>query len=696
MEKEIFMRKKTYFEAYLDGMHKITIYFSKISYGGNSSFFYLENENHKQIPLRIKDDIIVGNYHKYECEFDGEIEFGKRYEVFHEYARSTPLIFSEVVKTKEFDEMFYYDGDDLGCTYTKDKTIFKLWAPTAYQVRLELEQNNSFELYEMKRSEKGVYEIEIHKDCYNASYVFYIEVNGKINKSLDPYGKGCTPNSKRSVVVDPSLVEMKQYELPEMKSYCDAIIYEASIRDYSQRGNILAFIQRGKNSILSYIKNLGMTHIQFLPLMDFKTVDDLDIRRFYNWGYDSYQWMCFEKSYSSNVYDAQQSLLDMADLVNACHEHGLRVNLDVVFNHVYDVEESPLQLSCPYYYFQYDKDREYSQATGCGNDVDSMRKMCRKIIVDTCVYLTKTFDIDGLRFDLMGILDIETMNEVVEKCQNLKADFMVYGEGWNMGCYLPELQRATQLNSFKMHKVAHFSDRFRDVIKGGTDRHQVEDKGYMLANTSRLYKAMNVLAGSTQEIGDTIQYANPTNVINFVECHDNMTCWDKINTAAKGSNANKRAAHMLCIAAVLLGQGIPFIHGGQEFARSKDGRHNTYNAPDAINKIDWRLVDKNQMIVKYVKELSEIRKKYDCLRFESAEDVKKNVQFEAMYDAVLKYHTKDEKDELCIYFNPTLNKYKITVEDGYEMIFYNQNVNPEKVNEFDINPQTVVILHKTL
>ena len=560
--------------------------------------------------MKITDDIILGDYHKYECTFDGKIEFGKRYDVFHEFARSTPLIFSEVVKCDEFDEMFYYDGKDLGVTYTKTNTTFKLWAPTAYKVSVEVEKDGIYKTYEMTRTEKGVYEKNVEENLYLASYVFYVEVNGKVNKLLDPYGKGCTPNSKRSVIVDPTLVKMEKYPLTEMQSYCDAIIYEASIRDFSGRGTISSFIQKGKNSILSYIKNLGVTHVQFLPLMDFKTVDDLDILRFYNWGYDAYQWMCFEKSYCCDIKNPQQSLTDMANLVNACHEHGLRVNLDVVFNHVYDVEESPLQLSCPYYYFQYSKENGYSEATGCGNDVDSTRKMCRKIIVDSCTYLTETFDIDGLRFDLMGILDIETLNTLTKECQKIKPDFMVYGEGWNMNSYLKEGKRAAQVNAKDMPLVAHFSDRFRDVMKGGTGRDQVEDRGYLLGETSKIYKAMNVLGASTQEIGDTIQYEHPVNVINFVECHDNMTCWDKINVAIKGSNANKKAAHMLCLASVLLAQGIPFIHGGQEFARSKNGLPNTYNAPDAINKIDWRLVDKNQHIVKYVKELCEIRKTY--------------------------------------------------------------------------------------
>ena len=688
------MRKTDYFEAYLDNMNEVTIYMSLMSYEGHSHFFYLEDEDHHQIPLKIEDDIILDRYHKYECSFEETITFGKQYHVYHEFARCTPLLFAEVVKQDAFDEMFYYDGNDLGSTYTETKTTFKLWAPTAYKVFVEIEQNDCINMVEMQRKEKGVYEVCVEADLLKASYVYYIEVNGMVNKSLDPYAKACTLNSKKSVVVDPSKVKAKTYPLPKMESYCDAIIYEVSIRDYTTRGTIESFIEKGKYSILNYIKSLGVSHIQFLPLMDFTTVDDLDIPRFYNWGYDAHQWMCFEKSYCRDVYDPEQSLFDMAALVEACHEEGLRVNMDVVFNHVYDIKESPLQKSVPYYYFQYNRDKEFSNATMCGNDIDSKAKMCRKLILDSCEYLVKTYHIDGFRFDLMGILDIDTMNEIVHRCQTINPDFMIYGEGWNMPSYLEEEKRASLYNNEKMPKVAHFSDRFREVTKGSTSIENIGDLGYMLSDVSKIYQCMNVLGASTQNIGDNQLFMSGENVVNYVECHDNMTSWDKINMSMHINHSHKKAYHMLLLASVMLAQGIPFLHGGQEFARSKRGLANTYNAPDEINKIDWQLANKNQSIVQYVKELIEIRKTYSCLRISDAKKIQENVYYEAIEESVLAYFTKDENDALAIYFNPTIETYSITPPEGFEMIFYNQIIKAEESEHFEINPQTVVILHK--
>lgn len=687
------MRKKDYFEAYLDDMQSVTIYLSLLSYKGVSDYFYLEDEDHNQIPLIIKDDIILNGYHKYECVFDEDIIFGKQYFVFHEYARKTSLIFSNVVKSETFDEMFFYNQQDLGSTYKKSATTFKLWAPTAYKVYIEIMKDNTCSMIMMQRKDKGVYEITINEDLEDASYLYYIEVNGEVHSSLDPYGKACTENSKRSVVVDTTKICLKEYPLPKMESNCDAIIYEASIRDFTTRGTIESFV-KGNQSALSYIKNLGVTHLQFLPLLDFASVDDLDIPKYYNWGYDANQWMCFEKSYCRDVHDPKASLLDMASLVNACHEQGIRVNMDVVFNHVYDLKDSSLQKCVPYYYFQYNVENEYSNATMCGNDIDSTRKMCRKIIVDSCLYLAETFGVDGLRFDLMGILDVDTINEIVKKCKMINPSFMVYGEGWNMPSYLDENKRAAQNNAAQMLEVAHFSDRFRDTVKGSTSIDQISDLGYLLSDTSKIYKTMNVLGASTQNIGDNQLYVNADQVINYVECHDNMTSWDKINLAMHVNQTTKKSYHQLLMASVILAQGVPFLHGGQEFARTKQGIANTYNVSDAINKIDWRLANKNQNMIQYVKELIEIRKQYSCLRMHQGEKVQKNVVYEAIQESVLAYYVHDENDELAIYFNPTNINYKITPKSEYAMIFYNQKIKEEKCEMFEINPQSVVILHK--
>lgn len=686
------MRKTTAFEAYLDDFHKVVIYMRLNYYNGESASFYLEDEEHNQIPLVIDDDIIIGEYHYYECIFKEDIEFGKEYYLFCEHARSIPLHFGYVVKKDEFDEMFYYDKKNLGVIYHKKHSEFRIWAPTAYKVHLSLTHDGKTRMIEMERKDKGVYEISVHGDLYYAEYEYYIEVNGEVHKCIDPYGKASTPNSKRSVVVDVNTIHMQQRNLPLMNSYCDAIIYEMSVRDYTKEGTLSAL---RKSRVMEYLKDLGITHVQLLPVMDFKSVDDLDVKRYYNWGYDAYQWMTFENSYCADSQNPAKVMHEMAYLIDTFHKHGIRVNLDVVFNHVYDRERSALELSVPHYYFQYNEKGEYSNSSMCGNDIDSTRKMCRKLIVDSCEYLASVYRIDGLRFDLMGILDVETINEVVSVCQHINPDFMVYGEGWNMPSYLLDEQRASMYNNALMPHVAHFSDRFRDVIKGSTDYHNVYDLGYMLSDTNKIYQAMNVLGASTQNIGDARLFMNADQCINYVECHDNMTSWDKIDAGMHRSIRVKKLHHRLLLASVLLAQGIPFIHGGQEFARTKHGLHNTYNAPDEINKINWALAKRNEAMITYVKELIQIRKQYSCLRQFEAKDIHQNVHYEIYENVLLKYYVKDENDELLIIFNPTYSPYGFDVEAGYEMIFYNNLLKTsEHPSHIEIHGLTLVIFHK--
>lgn len=689
------MRKTGYFEAYLDGMNTVTIYMEMGNYGGNSSSFYMEDDDHMQIPLTIVKDYADEEYHTYECTFNEIIEFGKHYVVYHEFGRFTDLVFSEVVKTKEFDEMFYYDGNDLGATYTKSKTIFKLWAPTAYRVAVEIEKGNEKQIHEMTRTNQGVYVYESEKNLHLASYLYYVEVNGEIHKTIDPYAKASTINSNKSVVIDNHTSFDRAYILPTMKSNCDAIIYEASIRDYSEKGDFLSFIKGEGHSPVEYIKSLGVTHIQLLPVLDFKSVDDLDIPKYYNWGYDSYQWFALENSYSSNVFDPEQVVFDLEVLVNKIHEEGLRVNLDVVYNHVYDIDNCSLNKCVPYYYFQYTKEHGYSNATMCGNDVDSTRKMCRKIIVDSCLYLLRRFDIDGLRFDLMGILDIDTMNEIKEKCKKIKPDFMIYGEGWNMPSYLCEEKRASLYNSSKLEGIAFFSDRFRDVVKGATSEDAIHDLGFMLGNTNKMYECMNVIGGSTQDIGGTILFENPDQAVNYVECHDNMTSWDKIDRAIYESKHTKMLHHRMLLASVLLSQGIPFLHGGQEFMRTKHGLGNTYNAPDEINKIDWKSASSNIEMIRYVQELIKIRKMHPCLRKSEGKDIHQNVYYHVEEGNILKYIVWDQMERLTILFNPTNQKHGYMLESGEEMIYYNNLLKErERPNFIEVNGLTVVILRK--
>ncbi len=670
------MRKQEIYAAYLDNFNVVTIYFSTMSYGGISKLFYIEDEHHHQMPLTIVKEVTEGGQRIYTCSIEGTIEFGKQYNVYHEHARYTPLQFAGIVKQPLFDDLFYYAKNDLGANYSKCATTFKVWAPTSYKVWLEVEGA----MYAMQRGDRGVYAYTINENILHASYLYYVEVNGEVYATQDPYAKATTLNSKRSVIVQSEKI-LNAHRKIRLNTYSDAIIYEMSVRDFSSKGTYLSLIEDG---VIEYIKDLGVTHIQLLPIHDFGSVDDANINTFYNWGYDVISWMTLENSYSSQVHNPIQVIKDAKTFIQAVHKQGINVNVDVVFNHMYDIEQSSLHKCVPYYYYQYDPIRGYSNASACGNDIDSTRMMCSKLIVDSCEYLLREYDIDGLRFDLMGILDIRTMNEIAKRCQSIKPKFMVYGEGWNMPSFLAENQRATIQNQEFMPNIAHFSDRFRDVMKAGTMDANKNEVGYLLGDTSKIYKAMNVLGAATQSIGEYPLFNNPNKSVNYVECHDNQTSWDRINDIVHGSEEDKIRYHKLLLAGVILSQGIPFIHGGQEFARTKKGLHNTYNTSDAINHIDWKRLVEHKEIHDYVKRLIQIRKTNEVFRLDNIQDIHQGVTYETVYEQALKYKIIDAREEMIVFFNPTryplcidaIANYSVIYHDDEQVIFDDKMVIP--------------------
>ncbi len=703
------MRGTDYFEAYLDDFDKIVIYFSKQSYDGYSRQFFLRDVFGNIETLNIQSIEPVGNsYTKYICRIPHPIEIGKEYEVLHQYARSTPLNFSYIVKRPQFDDMFAYEGNDLGATYTPQSTKFVIWAPTAAKACLAIELNDKLDIRVMERGEKGTYSITLEGDYELAEYAYIVRVNGKWNETLDPYGKASTVNSRRSVVVDPQKVKVKPTNLPPLRSNTEAIIYEASVRDFTMQPNIgvknpgkfKGFVEenektRSLNTGFSYLKTLGVTHVQLMPVLDFGSVDEYNQKLFYNWGYDPLQYMVLEGSYGSYSFDPMSRIYDFCELVDQLHANGMRVILDVVFNHVFDMPTSSFELMVPGYYFQMNEAGSYSNGTWCGNDFDSSRKMGHKFIVDACVYLTKTFGIDGFRFDLMGILDVDTINEVVRRCKEINRSFMVYGEGWDMPSYLDPQKRASMFNHQKMPCVAHFSDRFRDVIKGRTSVDEVDVKGYCTNDTSLIEITKDVLSASVGGYGVPTYFSNPQQALNYVECHDNMTCWDKLKSCCSEDTREARIKrHQLCIAAVMFAQGIPFLHSGQEFARTKHGKPNTYCDSDSINWIDYDRRNRYREIVEFTKDCIELRKAYPCFRYATTQEINEYVSFEEINHSALVYRMKDEEYELAVIFNPTLNYYEYDLRENYQLIFQNGKIEPTNVRYAKVPPLSVLVVKR--
>ena len=696
------MRMKEPYEAYLDGFNRLNVYMAKNFYDGESRIFHLKDSQDNIIPLSIqhRSDLYNGYTH-YQLSLDSSLHMGEEYFLFDEHCKQTPCIYSHIVKTKEFADQFMYDQNDLGLTYSKEKSIFKLWSPVAHRIVLHVIKNDQPFYFEMNKDEKtGVFSAEIHENLLGAKYLFFVRVNGKWDQFIDPYSSFCGMNGKYSYVIDEAHLDLpKKIKLEPLESNTDAIIYEASVRDMTSQTGIgvthpkkfVGFVEENKttksrNTGFSYIKSLGITHIQLMPVFDFGSVDERYPNIFYNWGYDPVNHRCLEGSYSMEPRDPLCRVKEFAYLVQQCHKNGIRVNLDLVFNHVYEKENYPLEKLVPNYYFLMSQTGEFSNGSFCGNDIDTQPFMSKKYFLDTCKRIIEWFDVDGFRFDLMGILDYNFMNELSNMCRTLKPGFLIYGEGWNMPSFLPEEIRASQQNQSRMPYVGHFSDRFREVIRGSNSELQM--RGYSNGNFSCIDSVLSVLSASCK---DNI-FDSPQKVINYVECHDNHTLWDKNRIACHGEGREMREKRSLMAnALVLLAQGVPFIHCGQEFGRTKNNLGNSYNRSDTYNKVDYARRDQHIWIVEQVQKLIKIRKMHPCFRLRTKEEIDHNVFFEVIENQVVVYGTRKDEDECVVFFNPTSRSFEYFLQESGQIIYDSENANNPYTSHLHIAPFSVLV-----
>ncbi len=549
------------------------------------------------------------------------------------------------VRSGAFDEAYAYEGKDLGCLYSKDQTSLKVWAPTCDQVKVHIEKAGKEEVRDMIKEERGVWSILLDGDYEGASYVYQVFFGDKMNLATDPYARASTANHERTIIIDleKTIIDSRKDQLMKLESYTDAVIYELHVRDFSMdkesglrhQGKFLAFTEDGARTTsghlsgIDYLADLGVTHIQLLPVYDFGSVDELNPLSRYNWGYDPVQYSVPEGSYSTNTNDPYARIIELKQAIAHMHEKGLGVIMDVVYNHMYDKDESAFEKIVPGYYFRQDEEGNISNGSFCGNDFDSTRAMTRKFILDSTRIWIEEFGFDGFRFDLMGILDITTMNMIYNQTKDLDPSAMVYGEGWNMPTFLSDEDKATMMNHDKMPGIGYFSDIFREKIKGGTLEDKFNQGGFGTGDEGKLIDAMHLLRGTVLPVSIENNYiesyfSEPSQTVNYVECHDNHTLWDKLRLSMKEeSDETKALRHRFITAMVILSQGIPFIHAGQEFFRSKGGDHNSYKSSDEVNMFRWGRKDLHLDTVDYIKGLIELRKSYKELRLNNKEDIEK-------------------------------------------------------------------------
>lgn len=555
-----------------------------------------------------------------------------------------------------------YNGKDLGLTYSPKAATFKIWAPTATAATLNLYKSdmgeNAVRSINMNKGENGVWQITVPENLKNSYYTFQVNIgNAWSEEVVDPYAKACGTNGLRAQVIDlneTNPVGWAQDKSPNFSStnkQTDAVIYELHVRDASihassgikNKGKFLGLAEVGtKNSAgqstgLSHIKELGVTHVHLLPFYDYNSVDETKAAVQYNWGYDPVNYNIPEGSYSTNPADGKVRIKELKELIKTMHSNGLRIIMDVVYNHTALTKNSNFNILVPDYYYRKRADGSFSDASSCGNETASDHAMFQKFMIESVVYWVKEYHIDGFRFDLMGIHDIETMNLISDTLHKIKPSIVLYGEGWTSSSSpLPDDKRALKKNAAKLNGIAVFSDDMRDGIKGSV--FNINDRGFATGQieNSESVKFGIVAAGKHPQINySKVNYskehytAGPAGLINYADCHDNNILWDKIELSFKDASvADRTKMHELAYAIVLTAQGASFLHAGTEFLRTKNRVENSFDKGDVVNGINWDLKNQNNASYQFIKSLIQIRRAHPAFRMQTAQQIATYLNFE--------------------------------------------------------------------
>lgn len=569
----------------------------------------------------------------------------------YEYNLAMPNVYS----SDEFENKYTYTGNDLGATWSEESTTFKVWAPTAQYVQLALyasgdpDADDELEVIGMTAGEQGVWSATVDGDINGTYYTYRVSVDGKVKEACDPYAVTTGVNGKRAMVINLASTDPAGWADDKGPhtgmDYTDAVIYELHVRDASidessgvsdaHKGKYLGLTETGTTTAngvptaLDHIKELGVTHVHLLPVYDYGSVDEtrLDEPQF-NWGYDPVNFNVPEGSYSTDPYNGEVRVKEFKQMVKAMHDNNLNVVMDVVYNHVYDAETYSFNQIVPKYFSRTNEDGSYNGDTGCGNTTASERTMVQKYIVDSVLYWNQEYHIDGFRFDLVGLIDAETMDKVVKAVHAVNPDILFYGEGWSMssGTTKGIIPMATQaeaksnLEEGILSDFAYFSDTIRNNLAGNND---LNGQGYVFG-VEGLENAMkkSFIAASDWCPG-------PTYTVNYASCHDNYTLFDKIKGQTEGATEEEQIKmNNLSAAFYMLSEGIPFVHAGEEFLRTKvteddEVIHNSYNSPDYVNKLRWSNLEDEKYadVADYYKGLIAFRKNHEALRLTTPEDV---------------------------------------------------------------------------
>ena len=600
----------------------------------------------------------------------------------------------------DFSTYPHYVGNDLGVNWKPEKTTFRIWAPTALQVELRLFENGlkgePLRVINLRKDKNGTWVHTEKGNIENMFYTFKVYDGEWLHEVPDPYAKAVGVNGNRGMIIDLDKTNppgWKNDRGPQMKRFTDWIIYELHARDFSiadtsgikNKGKYLGFTEKntisalGEKTGISHLKELGITHVHLLPVFDFQSVDEENPLKKYNWGYDPQNFNVPEGSYATNPHDGAVRIKEFKMMVSSLHKEGIGVIMDVVYNHTWLTKGSVFNQTVPGYFYRQNSDGSFSNASGCGNEVASERFMVRKFIIDSLRYWIEEYHIDGFRFDLMGIFDIETMQVIRQEVDKINPGILLYGEGWAADWSpMPEDKRAVKRNIKQLQGIAVFNDDMRDALKGNNC--QKSTRGFVSGIGLREEAVKFGIVAATWHPQLVYSYVEtshepwaiePSQCINYVSCHDNFTLYDKLKMSVpKATPDDLRKMVKLAGAIILTSQGIPFIHAGVEFCRTKNGNGNSYNAPDSVNQLDWVRRSVYKDVFEYHVKLIALRKNHPVFCMETSEMIRSNLNFCIQYQVgVVSYCIKgkesgDSWELAIIVFNANREAASVPIPEG--------------------------------
>ncbi|MBE6289575.1 MAG: type I pullulanase [Bacteroidaceae bacterium] len=644
----------------------------------------------------------------------------------------------ERVIYESFDAYPVRKGSLSEMEYTPSVTSFHLWSPNADEVRLmlyeEAEGGHAFQTHHMKLGDDGTWHVDVNEDLKGKFYAFNVKMQDEwLGDTPGLFAKAVGINGHRGAIIDMVQTNPTGWEndrKPALRSVADVVVYEMHHRDFSidassgieHKGQFLALTEQGTQSPeglttgIDHLKELGVTHVHLLPSYDYASIDEHTFKdSHYNWGYDPQNYNVPDGSYATDPTQPVTRIMEFKQMVQALHQAGIRVVLDVVYNHTYNAATSAFEKTVPGYFYRMKPDGTFANGSGCGNETASNRPMMRKFMVESVLYWMREYHLDGFRFDLMGIHDIATMNEIRQEAQKLDPQVLIYGEGW--AAETPQYAAdslAMKANIARMPGIAAFCDEMRDGLRGPWDD---DKKGAFLAGLPGHEESIKfgiVGAISHPQVKmDEVNYSNkawaqePVQMMSYVSCHDDMCLVDRLRTSVtdlKGNDLEK--LDMLAQTAVLTSQGIPFIFAGEEVMRDKKFVHNSFQSPDSVNAINWHNKAKYQWVFNYYKGLIAMRKHHPAFRLGSAELVRQHLEFLPVEGSgVVAFRLKDHAggdawDNIIVVLNARRETAKIEVPEGkYVAVVKDGWVNENGIGTIygpilNIAPETALIVYQ--